>query len=56
MTLMLKYLLTVLVCECEVMIEKLSELHDHVGEAGVGNVVVGVILLRDPSIMYTVPQ
>ena len=29
------------------MVEELAELHDHVGEARVGHVVVRVVLLRD---------
>ena len=31
----------------EVVVEELAELHDHVGEARVGHVVVRVVLLRD---------
>ena len=39
--------LTVVRREGEVVVEELSELHDHVGEARVGHVVVRVVLLRD---------
>ena len=31
------------------MIEELSELHDHVRESGIGQVRVGVVLLRNES-------
>ena len=41
-------LLTVLWRECEVVVQELPELHDHVGEARVRDVVVGVVLLRNP--------
>ncbi len=39
---------TVLWRQCEVVVEELAELHDHVGEARVRDVVVGVVLLRNP--------
>ena len=38
---------TVVRREGEVVVEELAELHDHVGEARVGHVVVRVVLLRD---------
>ena len=39
--------LTVVRRQGEVVVEELAELHDHVGEARVGHVVVRVVLLRD---------
>jgi hypothetical protein len=42
------FLLTVFWRQSEVVVQKLSKLHDHVREPGVGDVVVRVVLLRDP--------
>ena len=39
---------TVFGCESEIMVEELPELHDHVGETCVGDIVVGMVLLADP--------
>ena len=35
--------------ECQVVVEELAELHDHVREPGVGQVGIGMILLRNES-------
>ena len=40
-------MLTVVRRQCEVVVEELPELHDHVREPRVGHVVVRVVLLRD---------
>ena len=37
--------LTILRCQGQIVVQELSELHDHVGEARVRDVGVGVVLL-----------